>query len=87
MPIKFTMSTATPLLTPRHVAVIGAGAGGLVAARELRREGHQVVIFERGDQLGGSWVYTPEVESDPLGLCHTPFFDQLYHHFLLSYWF
>ncbi|WJX60433.1 hypothetical protein P8452_45640 [Trifolium repens] len=68
MPIKFIMSTATPLLTPRHVAVIGAGAGGLVAARELRREGHQVVVFERGDQLGGSWVYTPEVESDPLGL-------------------
>lgn len=62
------MSTATPLLTPRHVAVIGAGAGGLVAARELRREGHQVVVFDRGDQLGGSWVYTAEVESDPIGL-------------------
>ncbi|CAL5187620.1 unnamed protein product [Lathyrus oleraceus] len=67
MPIKFIMSTATPLLTPRHVAVIGAGAGGLVAARELRREGHQVVVFDRGDQLGGSWVYTAEVESDPIG--------------------
>ncbi|KAL5098972.1 hypothetical protein RYX36_003299 [Vicia faba] len=68
MPIKFIMATATPLFTPRHVAVIGAGAGGLVAARELRREGHQVVVFERGDQVGGSWVYTTEVESDPIGL-------------------
>ncbi|XP_024030550.1 flavin-containing monooxygenase FMO GS-OX-like 4 [Morus notabilis] len=55
-------------LTSRHVAVIGAGAAGLVAARELGREGHRVVLFERGDQVGGTWVYTPKVESDPLGL-------------------
>lgn len=55
-------------ITKRHVAVIGAGASGLVAARELRREGHTVVVFERGEQVGGVWVYTPEVESDPLGL-------------------
>ncbi|XP_004299651.1 PREDICTED: flavin-containing monooxygenase FMO GS-OX-like 3-like [Fragaria vesca subsp. vesca] len=60
-------SAATHTLS-RHVAVIGAGASGLVAARELRREGHSIVVFERGDQLGGTWVYTPEVESDPIGL-------------------
>ncbi|PNX77948.1 flavin-containing monooxygenase FMO GS-OX-like protein 3-like protein [Trifolium pratense] len=59
------MSTATPLLTPRHVAVIGDGAGGLVAAHELRR---QVVIFEHRHRVGGSWVYTAEVEFDPLCL-------------------
>ncbi|KAK0587872.1 hypothetical protein LWI29_030259 [Acer saccharum] len=52
----------------RYVAVIGAGAAGLVAARELRREGHAVVVFEREDQVGGTWVYTQEVDSDPLGL-------------------
>lgn len=68
MTIKFIMSTAPELLTSRHVAVIGAGAGGLVAARELRREGHRVVVFEQGDQIGGSWVYTADVESDPVGL-------------------
>ncbi|KAK3170394.1 hypothetical protein Dsin_000172 [Dipteronia sinensis] len=51
----------------RYVAVIGAGAAGLVAARELRREGHAVVVFERENQVGGSWVYTQEVDSDPLG--------------------
>ncbi|XP_061988846.1 flavin-containing monooxygenase FMO GS-OX-like 4 [Rosa rugosa] len=62
--------SAHPTMQPlsRHVAVIGAGAAGLVAARELRREGHTVVVFERGDQIGGTWVYTPEVESDPIGL-------------------
>lgn len=42
-------------------AVIGAGAAGLVAARELRREGHEVVVFEQHQQLGGTWLYTDEV--------------------------
>ncbi|KNA15834.1 hypothetical protein SOVF_094670 [Spinacia oleracea] len=54
--------------TTKKVAVVGAGAAGLVAACELRKEGHHVVVFERGTQLGGSWVYSSEVESDPLGL-------------------
>ncbi|KNA15833.1 hypothetical protein SOVF_094660 [Spinacia oleracea] len=54
--------------TAKKVAVVGAGAAGLVAARELRKEGHDVMVFERGTQLGGSWVYSSEVESDPLGL-------------------
>ncbi|KAF8020016.1 hypothetical protein BT93_G0646 [Corymbia citriodora subsp. variegata] len=49
-------------------AVIGAGMSGLVAARELRREGHQVVVFERSSDIGGTWLYDPSVESDPLGL-------------------
>lgn len=56
------------LLASKKVAVIGAGAAGLSAARELKREGHGVVVFERGGQLGGVWVYSPESESDPLGL-------------------
>lgn len=48
-------------------AVIGAGVAGLTAARELRREGHEVVVFEKSDQIGGTWVYTEEVEDDPIG--------------------
>ncbi|XP_043725042.1 flavin-containing monooxygenase FMO GS-OX5-like isoform X2 [Telopea speciosissima] len=48
------------------VAVVGAGACGLVAARELRREGHQVVVFEKGDRLGGTWVYDDSFETNPL---------------------
>uniref|UniRef100_A0A1J3CZB7 Flavin-containing monooxygenase n=1 Tax=Noccaea caerulescens TaxID=107243 RepID=A0A1J3CZB7_NOCCA len=46
----------------------GAGAAGLVAARELRRECHSVVLFEREKQVGGLWVYTPLAESDPISL-------------------
>jgi cation diffusion facilitator CzcD-associated flavoprotein CzcO len=47
-------------------AVIGAGAGGLVAARELQREGHKVTVFEQGSKVGGVWVYTDDVEDDDL---------------------
>ncbi|XP_022757034.1 flavin-containing monooxygenase FMO GS-OX-like 5 isoform X2 [Durio zibethinus] len=50
------------------VAVIGAGMAGLVTARELRREGHQVTVFEKGQRVGGTWLYNPQVESDLLGL-------------------
>ncbi|KAL2511478.1 Flavin-containing monooxygenase FMO GS-OX-like 3 [Abeliophyllum distichum] len=50
------------------VAVIGAGVAGLASARELGREGHHVVVYEKSDQLGGTWVYDPRVDSDPLGV-------------------
>ena len=48
--------------------MIGAGAAGLVAARELLREGHRVSVFEKSPIVGGVWVYTDEVEDDPLGV-------------------
>ena len=53
----------------RKVAVIGCGAAGLVAARELLREGHRVSVFEQRDTVGGMWVYDPEIETDLLGFC------------------
>nr|POE68659.1 flavin-containing monooxygenase fmo gs-ox1 [Quercus suber] len=70
-------ATPDPIIS-RHVAVIGAGASGLVTARELRREGHTVVVFERGDQVGGAWVYTPKADSDP-ELTRTTVHSSLYH--------
>ena len=42
--------------------VIGAGAAGLVAARELAREGHQPTVWEQGRRPGGVWVYSDAVE-------------------------
>ncbi|KAF5772514.1 putative flavin monooxygenase, FAD/NAD(P)-binding domain superfamily [Helianthus annuus] len=55
-------------ITACDVAVIGAGAAGLAAARQLRREGHNVVVFEKESQIGGIWVYNNATEPDPLGL-------------------
>lgn len=44
----------------RAVAVVGAGAAGLVAGRELLLEGHAVAVFERSARLGGTWAYDDE---------------------------
>ncbi len=40
----------------RPVAVIGAGPGGLIAARWLLSQGFEPTIFEQGPTLGGQWT-------------------------------
>jgi len=40
-----------------RIAIVGAGAGGLSAARRLREQGFDPVIFEAGSHVGGLWVY------------------------------
>lgn len=42
---------------PKLFAVIGAGPAGLVTAKILMEQGFEVVIFERGSAVGGTWVY------------------------------
>ncbi|MBC5793747.1 MAG: NAD(P)-binding domain-containing protein [Sphaerospermopsis kisseleviana] len=39
------------------VAVIGAGASGIATAKCLMEDGHEPTVFERGDQVGGVWVF------------------------------
>jgi len=41
------------------VAVIGAGPGGLVAARWLVSQGFEPTIFEQQSELGGQWTGAP----------------------------
>jgi len=41
----------------KRFAVIGAGAGGLCAAKHLIDAGMDVTIFEIGSHIGGLWVY------------------------------
>jgi len=40
-----------------RIAVIGAGACGLVAAKKLLDQGLAPTVFERGDEVGGNWRY------------------------------
>ena len=52
------------------VAVIGAGAAGLCCARHLSRYPYlfSFSVFEKADQVGGSWVYTDRTDKDEYGL-------------------
>jgi protoporphyrinogen oxidase len=66
------------------IAIIGAGVGGLAAAHDLQKAGHQVTIFEVADHVGGlasgfkepDWDWSVEqfyhhwfqTDSDMLGL-------------------
>ena len=43
--------------TGKKVAVIGSGPAGLSAAAQLNQAGHQVVVYERADQVGGLLRY------------------------------
>ena len=41
---------------PRTVHIIGAGIGGMEAARVLKKRGHNPVIYEKSDKLGGTFI-------------------------------
>ena len=43
--------------TGKRVAIIGSGPVGLTAAADIRRDGHEVVVFEAFHKSGGVMVY------------------------------
>jgi len=45
-----------PADMPRKVHIIGGGIGGMEAARVLKLRGHEPVIHEKSDRLGGAFI-------------------------------
>jgi len=43
--------------TGNKVAIVGSGPAGLAAAQQLTRAGHEVVVFERAERIGGLLRY------------------------------
>jgi glutamate synthase (NADPH) small chain len=43
--------------TGKRVAVVGSGPSGLASAQQLTRAGHDAVVFERADRIGGLLRY------------------------------
>ncbi|HEY1326025.1 MAG TPA: glutamate synthase subunit beta [Casimicrobiaceae bacterium] len=43
--------------TGRRVAVVGSGPAGMACAQQLARAGHDVVLFEKADRIGGLLRY------------------------------
>ena len=58
-PVRPTVRTA------KRVAVVGSGPGGMAAAQQLTRAGHEVVVYERDDRPGGLIRYgIPDFKMD-----------------------
>ena len=59
------------------VAIVGAGAGGLAAAYDLCAEGHEVIILEAADHVGGlaAGISTPRWDWS---------IERYYHHWFAS---
>ncbi len=46
-----------PAKTGKRIAVVGSGPAGMAAAQQLARAGHDVVLFEKHDRIGGLLRY------------------------------
>lgn len=58
--------------TPLRIAVIGAGPGGLSTAHFIQQAGHEAVIFEAEDRIGGkSFSVVRGDAMNEMGTCYT----------------
>ncbi|CAO1382341.1 unnamed protein product [Diamesa hyperborea] len=62
-----------------RLGIIGAGAAGICAAKHGLKFGHDVVVFEQTNQIGGTWIFTQETGKDKYGLdVHSSMYEKLH---------
>jgi len=52
--IEFVRLNAPGPSVRKRVVVVGGGPGGMESARRLARDGHEVILLEKSDRLGGT---------------------------------
>lgn len=45
-----------------HIGVVGTGALGLLAIKNLKEQNLKVTAFEQNDHLGGLWHFSPRLD-------------------------
>ena len=66
MSLAATVGSVAPSSPRLRVAIIGAGAAGLVMGRVLKRNGIEPIILEKDASVGGVWSYKPNSDSRPM---------------------
>ncbi|RZC41099.1 FMO-like and/or NAD binding 8 domain containing protein, partial [Asbolus verrucosus] len=64
-----------------RVAIIGAGPAGLVSAKHVTAEGMECEVFEMKPELGGTWIYTDDVDKDQYGF---PVYSAMYKNLVIN---
>ena len=56
-----TILKIEPVTAKKRIAVVGAGPAGLAAATTAARRGHEVTLFEAGDDVGGQFNIAKQI--------------------------
>jgi len=64
---SLTSSSASPPRKQQRVCIIGGGASGLTALKNLREYGIEAHLFEQEARIGGTWNYSDDDGPDATG--------------------
>ena len=54
---NWVLPQVTKIKTGKKIAIVGSGPAGMAAAQQLARVGHQAVVLEKNDRIGGLLRY------------------------------